>query len=148
VIFGKNSAEWLFMKENASNQPLVRGSSQGRDNPSFQSTEFKSARSDFLDENVIPLTSAPSYLPRRNGKPIHNSTLFRWASKGVRGVRLETIRVGGSRCTSIEALRRFVAQLSVGQSGKCDVPTKSWRSQERDAQTERTLKRHGVDTDQ
>ena len=39
-------------------------------------------------------------------------TLYRWSAKGIRGVRLETIRVGGSLCTSVQALQRFFDRLS------------------------------------
>jgi len=41
----------------------------------------------------------------------HFSTLYRWALKGFRGVRLETIRIGGTLCTSKEALQRFADHL-------------------------------------
>ena len=44
--------------------------------------------------------------------PDDPSTLFRWASKGLRGVRLEVIRIGGTQCTSVEALARFFHRLS------------------------------------
>ncbi len=36
------------------------------------------------------------------------ATLHRWRSEGVRGVRLETILVGGLRYTSREAIDRFI----------------------------------------
>ena len=35
-----------------------------------------------------------------------------WARNGIRGVRIETIRVGGTLCTSLEALQRFFDRLS------------------------------------
>lgn len=63
---------------------------------------------DLSNENVITLKDATNYLPkRRKGKRPHAATMFRWAQKGVRGVTLETIRVGGTLCTSTEALQRF-----------------------------------------
>ena len=43
---------------------------------------------------------------------IGKSTLRRWAGLGLRGVRLETIKVGARRCTSREALQRFVRRLT------------------------------------
>jgi len=64
-------------------------------------------------EEVITLTEAATRLPRlRGGKRIHLSTLYRWAQNGVRGERLETIRVGGTICTSTESLQRFCDRLS------------------------------------
>lgn len=49
---------------------------------------------------------------RRRGKKLHVSTLFRWASRGCRGVKLETTRVGGTLCSSKDALQRFFDRLS------------------------------------
>lgn len=57
-------------------------------------------------ENLISLSKAK--LP---GNP-HIATRWRWAGKGVRGVRLETIVVGGQRFTSVEAVSRFIAALN------------------------------------
>jgi hypothetical protein len=66
-----------------------------------------------LQEDLVPLMKAARRLPRRrNGRPTHVSTLHRWRSKGVRGVRLEAVRVGGIWHTSTEAVERFVTQLS------------------------------------
>ena len=61
-------------------------------------------------EEVVSLTEAAKSkcLPRRRkGKRPHVATLFRWATVGVRGVVLETIQCGGTRCTSVEAIQRF-----------------------------------------
>ena len=64
-------------------------------------------------ENVVTLLRAAKSLPElRRGRRPHVSTLYRWASAGVRGVRLETMRVGGTLCTSLEALQRFCERLS------------------------------------
>ena len=55
---------------------------------------------DPLLEEILPLAEAARRLPRlRAGRPTHPSTLWRWASRGIRGVRLETVRVGGTCCT-------------------------------------------------
>lgn len=70
---------------------------------------------DLATEQVYSLTDAPSRFPfptRRNGKKPHVATLFRWAKTGCRGVRLETIRVGGTTCTSTEAINRFCERLT------------------------------------
>lgn len=40
------------------------------------------------------------------------STAWRWHRKGIRGVRLETVVVGGRRYTSKAALDRFVAAVT------------------------------------
>jgi hypothetical protein len=59
-------------------------------------------------EEVRPLSQATKWVPsRRRGRPTHTSTLYRWKDEG-----LETIQVGGSCCTSREALQRFFEKLS------------------------------------
>jgi hypothetical protein len=70
-----------------------------------------------LSEEVRALAQWPKLLPtRRGGKRIHISCLYRWALYGLRGVRLETIQVGGTTCTSRQALERFFAALAKARS--------------------------------
>lgn len=77
---------------------------------------------------LISLTEAAKDLPRRRrGKRPHVSTLYRWSNAGCRGVVLETIQVGGTRCTSKEALARFFRKLTqnAGQdAGQPETPRK------------------------
>ena len=64
-------------------------------------------------EKLITLSEATKYVPRRRkGKRTHCATVYRWAARGLRGVRLETIRVGGSLCTSEEKLQLFFNRLT------------------------------------
>ena len=64
-------------------------------------------------ERVISLSQACRHLPRRRGvRPTHPATVYRWARHGLRGVLLESIRVGGTLCASAEALQRFCDRLS------------------------------------
>ena len=72
---------------------------------------------DILSEETFSLTQAAKLkcLPRRRGgKRPSVSTLFRWATVGVRSVVLETIQAAGARCTSREALSRFFEALTYG----------------------------------
>ena len=63
-----------------------------------------------LDEDLIPLSAASKLLPPRpTGKPVGLATLYRWAQRGVRGVRLETVPTPLGKMTSREALKRFLA---------------------------------------
>lgn len=72
---------------------------------------------DLTRESVLSFAEAASRLPRRrNGKRPHRNTLLRWATEGLHGVPLETIRIGGTLCTSIEALQRFFNALSQASS--------------------------------
>ncbi len=71
---------------------------------------------DTTAEQVLALAQAAAEMPRRRrGRKTHVSTLYRWATRGCRGVVLETIQVGATRCTSREALQRFYERLSSGQ---------------------------------
>lgn len=64
-------------------------------------------------ETIISLNAAAKTLPKlRGGRKPHIATMYRWAKSGVRGVKLETIRIGGTVCTSTEAIQRFCNQLS------------------------------------
>ena len=51
---------------------------------------------DWSGEILVPLTEAVQLLPSRP----HFSTLWRWYRRGVFGVRLETVVIGGRRYTS------------------------------------------------
>ncbi len=57
-------------------------------------------------ETLVRLTRA-----RIPGNP-HTATVWRWALRGVRGVKLDTLVVGGVRFTSEEAIARFLAALN------------------------------------
>lgn len=64
-------------------------------------------------EPLMPLAQAARQLPAlRGGRPVNPATLRRWSAKGLRGVKLETLRCGGTTCTSREALQRFFSALS------------------------------------
>ena len=67
---------------------------------------------DPLSETTLSLSQAARRLPRlRAGRPVHPSTVWRWAMTGLRGIRLETAMIGGVRVTSEAALRRFFAEV-------------------------------------
>jgi len=67
---------------------------------------------DLTKEKLISFREAVELLPRRRrGRKVHVATLYRWATHGLHGVRLETVQCGGTRVTTIEALQRFFRQL-------------------------------------
>jgi hypothetical protein len=79
---------------------------------------------DFATEALLTLAQAADELPRRRrGRKTHVSTLFRWSSVGCKGIVLDTIQIGGTRCTSREALSRFFAQLSTLPAGGSRLTT-------------------------
>lgn len=67
---------------------------------------------DTSKEPTFPLTRGPAKLAHLLERRIHTSTFYRWSTVGCRGVVLETIQIGGTRCTSREALQRFFERLS------------------------------------
>lgn len=68
---------------------------------------------DITSETVVSLTEATQHLPRRRkGKRPNVATIYRWAQVGCKGVRLEIVQVGGTKCTSLEALQRFCDRLT------------------------------------
>ena len=71
---------------------------------------------DVAEETLVPIRDVPKRLPPRpGGRRIHISAVYRWIQRGVRGVRLEAVRIGGTTYTSLEALQRFAEQSSNGQ---------------------------------
>jgi Protein of unknown function (DUF1580) len=68
---------------------------------------------DLKTEEAVTLAEAAKHLPAlRKGRRIHLSTLYRWTSRGVSGVRLESLKLGRTVVTSKEALQRFAEKLA------------------------------------
>jgi hypothetical protein len=62
-----------------------------------------------LSENVLTLDQARTELSSIVGKRIDKSTLCRWIHRGVRGTKLEAVRLGGRELlTSSQAINRFI----------------------------------------
>lgn len=78
---------------------------------------------DFQAETTIPLAEVPKLLPRKNGKKVHYSTVYRWVTKGTRGRVLESMLIGGVRFTTVEALNRFFGTTTIkaAESGVDDA---------------------------
>jgi hypothetical protein len=85
-------------------------------------------------ETLISLTEAASVLPRRRGgRSVNVSCLYRWTKRGCKGIVLESVQVGATRCTSREALGRFFERLtraSLGDGSLKESPTPGQRNRE------------------
>jgi len=93
------------------------------------------------EEELLSLTDAAKQLPgRAGGKRPHVSTLYRWVLKGMRGVRLEALPMGGMLYTSVEALQRFFAALARARGALATTPSTNPRIEA----VERELARHGI----
>jgi hypothetical protein len=74
----------------------------------------------------------------------HICTLHRWRLRGITGIRLETVRIGGRRFTSREALERFNAAVTAAADGT-PAQTRTPRRRQRDiARAEKELAEAGI----
>lgn len=81
---------------------------------------------DVNKEQLIPLTvAAREQVNARGERGVAVSTLFRWWTRGNKGIRLETVLRGGSRMTSREALQRFFTATTLENSGQETSPPAS-----------------------
>ena len=98
---------------------------------------------DVFKEQVVSLADAAKRLPRiRSGKVIHVASLYRWISAGKHCpdgsiAHLESIKIGGTICTSLEALQRFFDRLT-GERDVIAPPTMAHR--QRRLRYERVMK--------
>lgn len=65
----------------------------------------------FETEPKISYSAAARLLEAR-GLYAHPTTLYRWAERGYRGVRLEHVYFGGRHRTSAAAVDRFLARVA------------------------------------
>ena len=94
---------------------------------------------DSESEDLLRVPSeAAKHIP---GRP-NASTIWRWHRRGVRGVRLETIVVGGRRYTSRAALQRFFERSTEADAGR-PISTPKVRARSI-AQAERDLDAAGI----
>jgi hypothetical protein len=88
---------------------------------------------DLQTESALTLTVAAK-LPqlRRNGKSPHVSQIYRWIQSGLKNHRLESIVVAGTRCTTSEAVDRWIAALSGHDSAEASrTPLRRQRDHQR-----------------
>ena len=73
---------------------------------------------DLARETAISTAEAAARVPSfRPGCRTHVATIHRWILHGVRGVRLEAVRLGGRWVTTVEALDRFARALTAASIG-------------------------------
>ena len=62
---------------------------------------------DFANEELLTLSQASKKVPGQSGGHVNVATVWRWAQRGLRGAKLETLAIGGTLFTSAQALQRF-----------------------------------------
>jgi len=86
------------------------------------------------------LREAATLLP---GRP-HISTLHRWRTRGIKGIRLITKKIGAHRVVEATELERFIEAVTCTADGQ-PTPTRTSRQRERAIEAaERELAREGV----
>lgn len=101
---------------------------------------------DIQTETLISLADAAKLLPGlRPGTRMNAGSVRRLAARGVRGVRLETVMAGGRRCTSADAVQRFITRLTEGADAKsADCASKTRRRPGVMDARKALLLRHGI----
>jgi len=62
---------------------------------------------DLEKDTLLTVAQAAAYLKERTGTKPHVSAIYRWMMAKPGKPKLEWIRIGGRRYTSVEALQRF-----------------------------------------
>jgi len=77
---------------------------------------------DLSTETLVTFAKLATSLPsRRRNHPVHLATIHLWRRPGLKGIRIEAIRVGGAGCTTRKAFSRFCAQLTASGTGEADM---------------------------
>jgi hypothetical protein len=100
---------------------------------------------DVETEKLISLARAASLVPpARRGKKTHISTLVRWITQGVKGVKLEALRLGGRWFTSAAAMQRFAERLTPKSDEPVMVPRSPVTRECASKRAERELRKLGI----
>lgn len=87
-----------------------------------------------IDELVTVMKAAREELP----EPPSPQTLHRWRAKGLKGVRLKTMKIGRKRYTTIAAFRQFLSDVAAAEEGHAESPS------ERSAAVQKKLQSKGL----
>ena len=68
---------------------------------------------DTFSEKIISLEVAANHVGAISGKKRNRSIILRWINRGVAGVRLEAVRIGGEIYTSERAINLFLNESCV-----------------------------------
>jgi len=91
-----------------------------------------------LDENLLTMRQAAARLG------VHISTLWRWRLRGVGGVKLDVVKVGGKTFTSAEELERFAQGTTAAREQQQPATRSSKQRNQQIAAAEAELSRLGI----
>ena len=64
-------------------------------------------------EELIPIRSTVNELPlQQDGRPVHASTVARWALYGLGGIKLPSLKLGGRRYVRRADLQQFLERCA------------------------------------
>ena len=99
---------------------------------------------DVLQEELLTLAQAARRARPKGQRPAAPCTIWRWAKRGISGIRLETIYMGGTRYTSVEALQRFFDAVTLARSTQGVAQAPNAESGIRSAATKKRLHEAGL----
>jgi hypothetical protein len=102
---------------------------------------------DALNEELLTFGQAARRARPKGSRPAAPSTIWRWHSKGIAGVRLETLCLGGTRYTSAEALQRFFDAVTQAREEQGPASNSTSELGTRSQHTERRLQDLGLTDD-
>ncbi len=74
------------------------------------------------EEKVIDFDEAAKLIPGRDGGTAHKVTLMKYTKRGLCGVRLESVLAGPGRCTSVQAVQRFIDAVNEARNKRPKLP--------------------------
>lgn len=78
---------------------------------------------DLQNDKPMSLPDAAEYLGRLTGQKPHVSTIYRWCLKGCKGVRLDSICIGGKRFVTATAIERFIEASTESRAAPPEQPS-------------------------
>ena len=99
---------------------------------------------DIKAETLVPLSETGDWYAEQAGYRPNRSTVHRWRTRGARGVKLETVLIGGKRFTSEEKLQAFNAATTAAADGAEAVVTTAAPVSRSSSQAEAFLAAEGI----
>ncbi len=99
------------------------------------------------DENTsewMTLSDVARKIPRRNGKRVNTSTIWRWCRKGVRGVHLKYAKIGRNIVVSPSDLHAFFETLAEADSAD-QSPTTATRKRKPRRRVNNAVRQREID---
>jgi Protein of unknown function (DUF1580)/Helix-turn-helix domain len=85
-------------------------------------------------EELLTISEASKEFPIRP----HTTTVWRWVHRGINGTKLESIKIGGRRYTSKEAINRFISETSASQIEVVNLSSKAEKVQQAELELDKS----------